>query len=103
MKRYGLCFLGFGNVGHALARLLVASRQSYVKTVILNRRLPALPHGEWDSATLSASRLRLVPVLSLSGPLPFTVCSLQIRTPKKEAQIRNNAPEILTRKIDFPT
>jgi len=24
MKRYGLCFLGFGNVGRAHARLLVA-------------------------------------------------------------------------------
>ncbi len=24
MKRYRLCFLGFGNVGRALARLLVA-------------------------------------------------------------------------------
>jgi len=47
MKQYNLCFLGFGNVGRALARLLIAKsaelRENFTKSSIES---PDLPAGE---------------------------------------------------------
>jgi homoserine dehydrogenase len=63
MKQYNICFLGFGNVGRALARLLVAKsaelRESYGigwrVTGVATRRMGWLSHDSgFDVATLLA-------------------------------------------------
>ena len=56
MKQYNLCFLGFGNVGRALARLLVAKsaelRELYGiefrVTGVASRRIGWLSKSQWS-------------------------------------------------------
>jgi homoserine dehydrogenase len=64
MKQYNLCFLGFGNVGRALARLLVAKsgelREQYGIefriTGVASRRLGWLANGDgFETSTLLAN------------------------------------------------
>jgi homoserine dehydrogenase len=64
MKQYNLCFLGFGNVGRALARLLVAKRSELQEqygiefrvTGVASRRIGWLANAEgFDVATLLSS------------------------------------------------
>ena len=61
MKQYNLCFLGFGNVGRALARLLVAKsaelREQYGiefrVTGVASRRIGWLANSDgFETATL---------------------------------------------------
>ena len=64
MKQYNLCFLGFGNVGRALARLLVAKSAElrtqygieFHVTGVASRRLGWLANGDgFDVSTLLSS------------------------------------------------
>lgn len=63
MKQYNLCFLGFGNVGRALARLLVAKsgelREQFAIefriTGVASRRLGWLTSDGFDTSTLLAN------------------------------------------------
>jgi homoserine dehydrogenase len=69
MKQYNLCFLGFGNVGRALARLFVAKsaelqdqyRIEFRVTGVASRRIGWLANSEgFDVSTLLANPANLV-------------------------------------------
>src|SRR3981081_3853728 len=71
MKQYNLCFLGFGNVGRALARLLVAKsaelREQYGiefrVTGGASRRLGWLTHSANGSEAFEISNLLANPAI----------------------------------------
>src|SRR5215217_850720 len=50
MRRYRLCFLGFGNVGRALARLLVVKAAELRENYGIEWRSRGWRRGEWDGA-----------------------------------------------------